>query len=489
MADELNKSVRHFLPPFWEQAARSFKDLGNATYAGRALNKALEAERVHALEVDREHRRDAVLEFSLSGCLSGKALTEYSKDLADQFEPVEAYETYKDLVIRRTMGGMPPVANAASDLIRMANLAKLDVDQEVESVLEAIISSPAMSRASMQFWKSVKKYVARIVARNEEFGVWLLAHTDPQPQYNDDSLVWQWLDQLEEWNVLPLLSKPADQLPDDVEIPGGRAGWFSRLASVEASPNKRVFELLEQMADVLRAEGQPIDLARTKSWRSIVDVDVLEACLQLGLEVADPRGNLTLSFDGWLREMIDHPRRNSQLEYVTKDPRFASRFRDEIPEWITFRGEDRVKRSSWGRNVALRRSFEEAAADHPAVREAWWQYLDSQLRSLETGGLVDFEDGLEHLTACAGVKTSAEFPQFLPRLKTLDPGLCLQRTLIAGVFDEYGWEALDKSELKNEYEQRESYYSECGCDRSCERIGVVQWHSRDSAWRHRFAQC
>src|SRR6056297_1356598 len=69
MSAELNKSVRHFLPPFWEQAARSYKTLGNMTYAGRALNKALEAERVHALEVDREHRRDAVLEFSLSGCL------------------------------------------------------------------------------------------------------------------------------------------------------------------------------------------------------------------------------------------------------------------------------------------------------------------------------------------------------------------------------------------------------------------------------------
>ncbi len=100
MAEELNKSVRHFLPAFWEQAARAYKDLGNTTYAGRALNKALEAERVHSLDVDREHRRDAILEFTLSGCLSGKALTDYAKDLERQFPPREAYETYKDLVIR-----------------------------------------------------------------------------------------------------------------------------------------------------------------------------------------------------------------------------------------------------------------------------------------------------------------------------------------------------------------------------------------------------
>jgi hypothetical protein len=47
MADELNRSVRHFLPPFWEEAARIYKDLGNTTYAGRSIGKALEAVGVH----------------------------------------------------------------------------------------------------------------------------------------------------------------------------------------------------------------------------------------------------------------------------------------------------------------------------------------------------------------------------------------------------------------------------------------------------------
>ncbi len=69
MANDLGRSARHFLPPFWEEAGRAFKDVGNQTYAGRALNKSLEAERVHALESDRARRRDVVLEFVLSGCL------------------------------------------------------------------------------------------------------------------------------------------------------------------------------------------------------------------------------------------------------------------------------------------------------------------------------------------------------------------------------------------------------------------------------------
>jgi hypothetical protein len=126
MAEDLNKSVKDFLPPFWEQVARTFKELGNQTDAGCGLNKALEAERVHALKVEREHRRDAVLDFALSGCLSGKALSDYAKDLERQFKPAEAYETFKDSVIRRTLGGMPPVTNVAMDLNRMAKAAKLD---------------------------------------------------------------------------------------------------------------------------------------------------------------------------------------------------------------------------------------------------------------------------------------------------------------------------------------------------------------------------
>ncbi|HBN74565.1 MAG TPA: DNA-binding protein, partial [Planctomycetaceae bacterium] len=78
LAKELGRSVRHFLPPYWEEVGRTYKDLGNQTYAGRALTKSLEAERVHALESDRARRRDVVLEFVLAGCLAGKALSDYA---------------------------------------------------------------------------------------------------------------------------------------------------------------------------------------------------------------------------------------------------------------------------------------------------------------------------------------------------------------------------------------------------------------------------
>ncbi|MFO0923586.1 MAG: hypothetical protein U0905_13990 [Pirellulales bacterium] len=440
MADELNQSVRHFLPAFWEQAARAYKEIGNTTYAGRALSKALEAERVHSLEVDREHRRDAILEFTLSGCLSGKALTEYAKDLEKQFPPLEAYETYKDLIIRRTMGGMAPTVTTATDLTRMIKAAKLEVNAEIEAVLESIITSPAMVRAPLQFWRSVKKQVANLVQRKPSFAVWLLCHTNAASSYRADSPVWEWIDLLEEWNVLPYLSMPASQFPSGVEIPGGRSGWFSRVASVETSPNKRIFDLLEQMADVIRDEKQPIQLHTGHYAR--MDVDLVDRLLALNIAIAEPPKNYELNFDGWFREEVDHPHRNSQLINVCSTEPYRTKLLEQFPTLVKFQG-DRTKQP-WGRTLAPRRAFEEAAVGHDRVKQFWWEFLDKQLTSLEKGGLADFEIAQEHLDGCCRAKTAEQFPALVDRLKKMDIAACLHRTLVAGILDEYGWDELDR---------------------------------------------
>ncbi len=442
MAGELNRSVRHFLPPFWEEAARIYKDLGNTTYAGRAIGKALEAERVHSLDVDPHRRRDAVLEFTLSGCLSGKALTEYTRDLANQFEPVEAFATLSDLMVRRTMGGMPPMATAATDLAKFAKAAGRDADAEVDAFLLAVISSPAMSRASMQFWKSVKKNVGRLVAADDAFGMWLLAHTDPQSSYRGDSPVWDWLELLDAWHVLPLLARPTSTLPQDVEIPGGRAGWIGRLASVESSPNSRVFDLIALTADVIRDEAIPIPLARRGYYGGVLDVDVIELMLALDLPIAFTADHRGLDFDGWLRADVDHAHRNSQLNYVIADERFGPKVYAQLESLVTFTGST-PNRHTYGREVAAKRSFEQAAADHDAVRELWWKFLDNHLKKLETGGLYDVEESLNVLVRCAGRTTGEQFPELGKRLSNVDLVAALQRTLAAGVLDEYGWPALD----------------------------------------------
>jgi hypothetical protein len=56
--------------------------------------------------------------------------------------------------------------------------------------------------------------------------------------------------------------------------------------------------------------------------------------------------------------------------------------------------------------VATRRSFEEAAADHSAIYDAWWQYLDGLLTRLESGGLPDAETAIAALRRGIGEKTA-----------------------------------------------------------------------------------
>ncbi|WP_182866451.1 DNA-binding protein [Stieleria mannarensis] len=444
MAEELNRSVRHFLPPFWEEAARIFKELGNQTYAGRGLGKALEAERVHALDVDRERRRDAVLEFALSGCLSGRALGEYTKDLEQQFEPDEAFETFRDLLVRRTLGGMPPMANAAKDLIRLSKLAGKDPDAEIDRLLKEIISAPSMSRAPQQFWKSVSKRIAHLVKQSDSFGGWLLVHTNCESNYYSESTAWKWIDQLEQWKVLPLLALPAEKFPDDVDLPGGRAGWFSRLAMASTPPPKRFFELLESAADALRDEGVPLQLGKSQGWASVpADVDVIEACLDLNIPLADIDQGAGIGFAGWMQGDVDHSRRNSSLTHVLDDERFSSRVRTLIPKLICRDQSSRRHGDQYGHGG---RRFDQAAAGHDALKDIWWQFLDYKLSVLETGGLADFELTLNQIRSAIGRSTIEQFPEVLKRLKKLDLVGTLQRTIAGGILDEYGWKPLDDAD-------------------------------------------
>ncbi|HEV7283007.1 MAG TPA: DNA-binding protein [Pirellulaceae bacterium] len=455
MSTELDKSVRNFLPAFWEEAARIFKEHGNQTYAGRALNKALEAERVHAIEVDREHRRDAVLEFTLRGCLSGKALSDYAKDLQKQFDPPEAYATLRDLAVRRTLGGMPPTAAMGTDLLRLAKAAKLDVDQEIESVLEEMIPAPAMARAPLQFWKSVSAHARRIVKRNPAFAMWLLVHTQPQASYRGNDSTWQWIELLDEWKVLEFLWK--EDVPSEPEIPGGRAGWIGRLARLETSPDKRIFELLEKSAATIRKEDKPVPLFEKPRWgHPTIDVDVLEACIDLGLPLDEFPESFTVSFEGWLRAEVDHPRRNSSLEKSYADPRVAAGIREQVPTLLQFKGES-PQQYRYGRQLAPRRAFEEAAENHPVVDQAWWEYLDGELRKIETGGLPDAEIGLKNLRDCVTPRTAARFQELAKRLAKIDLADTLQRTLAAGVLDEYGWPALEAAAKEAPIPARNSY--------------------------------
>ncbi len=454
MAKDLGRSARHFLPAFWEEVGRAFKDLGNQTYAGRALNKSLEAERVHALESDRARRRDVVLEFVLSGCLAGNALSDYGNDLQSQYAPAEAFSIFRDLCVRRTRGGMAPWATLPKDFIKLAKAAKLDGDQELEKWLEEVIETPAMGRPPHQFWKSCSSHCKRIVARNPAFAVALLRHTKPEPRHYGESKLEPWFELLEEWGVFDFLwvdeHRGAPPLGEPI------AHWFGRIVRDEVPAPKRTLEMLQKLAPRLKKEGTPLGLALNRRYGGgAIDVDMLEACQGLGVKIDDPPQDFTVTFAGWLAANLDHPLRNQDIVESWKDVRFEEAIFDGLGEALTCRG-GALNRGYRQTNLE-QRAFPLAAADRPGITELWRRHTSGMIDDFEGAGLGSFEIARAQLESTLWPDTVRLFPDLAERLNQLDPAAMLCRTLQAGVFDEYGLPALEEMVDQHKFKIQTGY--------------------------------
>lgn len=148
LAGRLASAVPHFLPVFYEQAARVFLAVENTTYAGQLFGRARTSEAQHGLTVD-EDRLDAVfLEFALAGALPVKVLTSYGKELAARLSPAEAYERFRRLCVRRTAGGLAPSAQVAVELRRLARAAGLSAGEAEQEYLAELLPLPATLRAA-----------------------------------------------------------------------------------------------------------------------------------------------------------------------------------------------------------------------------------------------------------------------------------------------------------------------------------------------------
>ena len=124
LGERLAASVPHFLPTFYEQAGRVFLAVENATYAAQMFTRARKAEAEHGLTVDEE-RLDAVfLEFALAGALPVKVLSGVREGAGRAgARPRRRCGASRRLCLRRTAGGLPPSAQMAGDLRRLARAA------------------------------------------------------------------------------------------------------------------------------------------------------------------------------------------------------------------------------------------------------------------------------------------------------------------------------------------------------------------------------
>ncbi|RCS54072.1 hypothetical protein DTL42_02670 [Bremerella cremea] len=460
LSKELGRSVRHFLPPFWEEVGRAYKELGNQTYAGRALNRSLEAERVHALPSDRSRRRDVILEFVLAGCLAGKALSDYTDDLKNQYPPQEAYDIFRDLCVRRTRGGMAPWASLPKDFLKLAKAADLDADAELESWLEEVIESPAMDRAAMQFWKGCDHYCRRIVQRNSAFAVALLRYTQSKVQLYEESKLWDWLDLLEAWGVFEFLWE--DEHLGAPPLGEPIADWFGRISRHELPIPKRVFWMLERLTPRLKKEGAPLPLSTGIRWNTKpADIDLIETCLDLGIEVQPLPKEAAVDFNGWLMEQPDHKYRNRDLLLAPADERFADAIKRGLANALTCKGKSHSRgyqRTDWER-----RSFPEAAGEREGILRLWREHALEVVGQLENTGLASFSEAFALLQETFWPETLRYFPEVAEKLAAIEPNTSLQLTLQSGIVDEYGWAEFDQLVEESEISVGASVYSIKNC--------------------------
>ncbi|HEV2635390.1 MAG TPA: hypothetical protein VGX23_09615 [Actinocrinis sp.] len=438
LARRLAGAVPHFLPTFYEQAARVFLLAENATLAAGFFNRAREAERAYSLVVDETAQGAAFLEFALAGALTAKALTEYSRALAARTTPELAYAQFRRICLERTAGGLPPYSALPADLRRLARAAKCDTVAEDVAFARELLVLPATVRAAAGFWTSYRPQLLRAAKADPAVRGLLLGIIPPtvgEPGPEDP-----WLALLEESGAVAGLTDPVDTLPAEALPADGVCGWLVRFDAQQGGRSRwlyrnvadkrrhKLLDLVDRMEPRLRAEGTALALCS----RYHADIDLIDLCLGLGLELAAPTDQFSIDLEEWLGGPSDR----DLTAFAGSAP-----LRLYLYKAVTALATD-------GRRDPENNSLVKVAARLTGVaglRSVLHEWLDDQAALLALGGLVDLDQRLRLLDAVASRPIIAVNPDAFRRMAALNVGSYLGHALRSGIFDEYGWPALEQA--------------------------------------------
>ncbi|MGW5634669.1 hypothetical protein [Streptomyces sp. NPDC003832] len=430
LGERLGRAVPHFLPTFYEQAARIFLQHENTTYAAAFFGKARQAERVHALAVDEDRQRAVFLEFAFAGALTVKALKEHVKDLARRLDPAQAWAQYRQLTVERCAAGMPPYASLPQDarsLIKAAGLSR--VDEECELVGD-LIASPAAVRAPASFWNAYRATLGVLAERRPAARVRLL---EIMPgglgrSVEDDEF---WLALLAECGADRLLTGEDTEAAGEVDAADwlGRWAFHRKHGSAISWRSPGTLALVARMAERLRADGRPVDLFSGR-WHAGADLDLLDLCAaeKVPLALPDAETRVHLALDRWLRDERPGAR---DLTATAADPRLLRLLHEAVGR---LGGEHR------GLTQLL-----EPLADHPVLGEVLRAWLErSAGRYTAATGLPGARAALERIQPFRPVAFRVD-AEAVAGVAAHDVAPLLGRTLRAGILDELGWPALDEA--------------------------------------------
>jgi hypothetical protein len=442
LARPLEVAVPHFLPTFYEQAARAFLAVENTTYASSYFTRAREAEKAYGLAVDEDAQAASFLEFALAGALSAKSLTAYAKALAERCTPQEAYARFKRICIERVAGGLPPYTAMPKDLKRLAKAAKLDTVAEDAAVAVELLPLAATGKAASGFWTTYKPILVaagKADPRVRGLMLALLPTMGSELAHVADHI---WLGILEDSGATAGLTEPVAKLAPE-ELPAdGASGWLNRFVRhanrsnhwrhyrSAKDPVGGLIPLVGRMAARLQAENAELVLCE---WDR-ADIDLIDLCLSLGLRVSDPAKPFGFALAEWLQR--DQVR---DLAAFVADARFRPRVRQAL---VQLTGESADLDTTTDTTLLKLAPKVVAAA---GLRSVLRDVLATFAEKTVAAGFADLDRYLGLWLHLGAPELQAVNPEAFQRVLDLDVAPYLGHALRAGVFDEYGWPELERA--------------------------------------------
>ncbi len=260
---------------------------------------------------------------------------------------------------------------------------------------------------------------------------------------------------LQDWGVFEYLW--VDEHNDSPPLGEPIAEWFGRVVRFELPVPAMVLDMLKKLEPRLKDEGVPLPLSIKQRYRAdVIDVDVLETCLDRGIKVDDPPEEMTVTFDGWLMAEPDHEFRNADIVHSAADDRFKPAVLAALTEALSCRGG--AHRRGWQQDDVQQKPFPEAAGDRPGIKALWREHFAEVLRNLDGCGSASFRMALNQFEETIWPESLKNFPDLAEQLSKIEPAEMLMRTLQSGVFAEYGWPDLEAAIKQHELKiKRESY--------------------------------
>ncbi len=418
----LDRSVPQFLPTYYEQVARLFLTGEARQYATSFFGKARAAEQQHALPVDEDRLREVFVEFASAGALSAKTLRDHAKGLSQRLTPGEAFAQFKALCLQRCAAGLAPYAGLLEDLRRLAKAAGCDVAAEERGLLAELLATGSIERAAVSFWKAARGALIELARADGAVCERLLALLPAAGGDSREEFDESWLSLLDAAGAVDLLLSGA--------VPA--ADWLSRWAEHRKrgwGRHGRVpaeLTLVERLAGRLRAEGRPVELFGSGSWRTTCDIDLLDVCLAGGVPVTDPSEHSALPLSTWLSDRTEGRREPAAL---VADRRFTPLLRAAVEQLA-------------GEGDGPARLLDVVASPVLAPVVAGW--LAERADDLsEPFGLPELNRQLDRLARFDAPAVLATAPGPVAAISATGLAPALARTLRGGVLDELGWPALE----------------------------------------------